>query len=426
MSPDISGEIVAVKSEPSAASTDRIREQFPTLQRVAGRHQVAYFDGPGGTQVPRRVVQAMTEYLYEHNANTHWHYPSSEETDAMLAGAREAAADLLGAAPGEIAFGANMTTLTFHLARALGRAWGPGDEIVVTELDHHANVAPWQAVQRERGVTLRTVAMIPETGQLDWAALENAITSRTRMLAIGAASNALGTVSDVQRAAEMVHSAGGLCFVDAVHYAPHVLVDVRRLDCDFLACSAYKFYGPHVGVLYGRSGLVERLDVTKLAPAPEEAPERLETGTLNHEGIAGAGAAVEFLASLGAGEGRRARLASAFAALHQRGQALLERLWHGLKAIRGVRLYGPEPGRPRTPTVAFTLQGHDPGDVARALATAGVFVSHGDFYASTVVPRLGLGAGGLVRAGCACYTTESEVDRLIAGVEGLAGRLSRP
>ena len=191
-----------------------------------------------------------------------------------------------------------MTTLTFHLARALGRGWGTGDEIVVTELDHHANVAPWQAVERERGVTLRTVPLIPETGQLDWTALEAAITSRTRLLAIGAASNALGTISDVARAASLVHAAGGLCFVDAVHYAPHVLVDVRRLDCDFLACSAYKFYGPHVGILYGRSGLVERLDVPKLVPAPEEAPERLETGTLNHEGIAGAAAAVEFLASL--------------------------------------------------------------------------------------------------------------------------------
>ena len=407
------------------ASTDRIREQFPALQRLIGGRGVAYFDGPGGTQVPRTVVETMTDYLYQHNANTHWHYPSSEETDAMLAGARGALADFLGAAPGEIAFGANMTTLTFHLARSLGRSWGPGDEIVVTELDHHANVAPWQAVQRERGVTLRTVPLIPEHGRLDWTALEAAMTPRTRLLAIGAASNALGTISEVERAAALVHAAGGLCFVDAVHYAPHVLVDVRRLDCDFLACSAYKFYGPHVGVLYGRAGLVDRLDVPKLAPAPEEAPERLETGTLNHEGIAGAAAAVEFLASLGTGDTRRGRLQAAFEGLHLRGQALLERLWNGLSGISGVRLYGPEPGTPRTPTVAFTVRDHGSDDVARALGRAGVFVSNGDFYASTVVERLGLGAGGLVRAGCACYTTEAEVDGLIAGVKELRRSLSR-
>jgi cysteine desulfurase family protein (TIGR01976 family) len=361
----------------------------------------------------------MTEYLYRHNANTHWHYPTSQETDAMLAGAREAVADLLGATPGEVAFGANMTTLTFHLARSLGRGWGAGDEIVVTELDHQANVAPWQAVQRERGVTLRTIPMIPETGQLDWAALEDALTPRTRLLAIGAASNALGTISDVERAVGLAHAAGALCFVDAVHYAPHVLVDVRRLGCDFLACSAYKFYGPHVGILYGRSGLVERLDVPKLVPAPEEAPERLETGTLNHEGIAGAAAAVEFLASIAAGGTRRERLRAGFDSLHRAGQGLLERLWMGLRRIVGVRLYGPEPGQPRTPTVAFTVEGHDSDEVARALARAGVFVSNGDFYASVVVQRLGLGPAGLVRAGCACYTTESEVDRLVEGVAEL-------
>jgi len=407
------------------ASTDRIREQFPALQRLMGGRGVAYFDGPGGTQVPRTVVETMTDYLYQHNANTHWHYPSSKETDAMLAGARGALADFLGAAPGEVALGANMTTLTFHLARSLGRNWGPGDEIVVTELDHQANVAPWQAVQRERGVTLRTVPLIPEHGRLDWTALEAAITPRTRLLAIGAASNALGTISEVERAAALVHAAGGLCFVDAVHYAPHVLVDVRRLDCDFLACSAYKFYGPHVGVLYGRAGLVDRLDVPKLVPAPEEAPERLETGTLNHEGIAGAAAAVEFLASLGTGDTRRGRLQAAFEGLHLRGQALLERLWNGLSGIPGVRLYGPEPGTPRTPTVAFTVRDHGSDDVARALGRAGVFVSNGDFYASTVVERLGLGAGGLVRAGCACYTSEAEVDSLMAGVKELRRSLSR-
>jgi cysteine desulfurase family protein (TIGR01976 family) len=398
----------------------RLRAAFPALERRAGSVPVAYFDGPGGTQVPRQVVEAMADYLYHHNANTHWHYPTSRETDAILAAARETLADFLGASAEDIAFGANMTTLTFHLARGLGRAWGPGDEIVVTELDHHANIAPWQALQRERGVTLRTAPLVPETGQLDWVALEGMLSPRTRLLAIGAASNALGTVSDVARAAALIHRAGGLCFVDAVHYAPHHLVDVRRLDCDFLACSAYKFYGPHVGVLYGRAGLVGELDLPKLAPAPETAPERLETGTLNHEGIAGAAAAVEFLASLSAGRSRRERLERAFEALHSRGRQLLERMWRGLERVRGVRLYGPQPNQPRTPTVAFTLAGRSSDQVAESLAGEGVFVSNGDFYATTVVARLGLAQEGLVRAGCACYTTEEEVDRLVEGVARLA------
>jgi cysteine desulfurase family protein (TIGR01976 family) len=406
------------------ATPAEIRARFPALARRHAGHPVAYFDGPGGTQVPQAVVDAMADYLLHHNANTHWRYPTSEETDRLLAGAREALADLLGATPAEIAFGANMTTLTFHLGRALGRGWGAGDEVLVTELDHHANVAPWQALARERGVTLRSVPLVLATGELDWTALERLLSPRTRLVAIGAASNALGTINDVTRACALARAAGALTFVDAVHYAPHALVDVRAIGCDFLACSAYKFYGPHVGILYGRRDRFEALDVPKLAPAPETAPERLETGTLNHEGIVGAGAAVEFLASLaGAGsqEGtRRDRLARALSALHQRGQELVGRLWTGLEGLEDVRLYGPPPGRPRTPTVAFTVQGRTTDDVATALAADGVFVSNGDFYATTVVERLGLSASGLVRAGCACYTTTDEVDRLVEGVRRLA------
>jgi cysteine desulfurase family protein (TIGR01976 family) len=398
------------------ASTEIIRTHFPALQRRHRGHPVAYFDGPGGTQVPRSVVDAMTDYLLNHNANTHWHYPTSEETDAMIASARAALADLLGASPAEVAFGANMTTLTFHLARALGRGWGPADEVVITELDHHANVAPWRALERERGVTVRSVPMVPGTGQLDWTAFEHALGPRTRLVAVGAASNALGTITDVARAAELARAAGALSFVDAVHYTPHQLVDVRVLQCDFLACSAYKFYGPHIGILYGRKDRLERLQVPKLDPAPETVPERMETGTQNHEGIAGAAAAVEFLGSLAAGGNRRERLRQTFGELHARGQALLERLWRGLEAIPGVTLYGPPPGQPRTPTVAFTVAGRSSDEVARALAEEGVFVSNGDFYATSVVARLGLTAHGLVRAGCACYTTEEEVDRLVDGV----------
>jgi cysteine desulfurase family protein (TIGR01976 family) len=397
-------------------SPEEIRERFPALERWHRGHPVAYFDGPGGSQVPRSVTDAVAEYLLHHNANTHWRYPTSEETDRIIAGAREALADFLGAAPAEIVFGANMTTLTFHLGRALGRGWQPGDEVIVTELDHHANVAPWRALEPERGVTVRSVPLVPETGELDWPALERAFSPATRLLAIGAASNALGTVSDVARACALARTAGALSFVDAVHYAPHALVDVKAIDCDFLACSAYKFYGPHVGILYGRRDRLEALDAPKLAPAPETAPERLETGTLNHEGIAGAGAAVDFLASLAAEGLRRARLQRSFAALHRRGQELVERLWNGLGEIRGVTRYGPPPGRPRTPTVSFTVAGRASDDVASALADDGLFASSGDFYATTVVERLGLSGQGLVRAGCACYSTTEEVDRLLASV----------
>ena len=400
---------------------DAIRSQFPALSRTHNGLLVAYFDGPGGTQVPRVAVEAMADYLYHHNANTHWQYPSSMETDAMLAGARQALADFLGADPHEVAFGANMTTLTFHLARGLGRAWGPRDEVVVTELDHHANVAPWRALERDRGVTVRVVPLDTATGQLDWNVLEATLGPRTRLLAIGAASNALGTITDVTRAARLAHEAGALCFVDAVHYAPHSLVDVRRLDCDFLACSAYKFYGPHVGILYGRAALLEQLEIPKLAPAPDSAPERLETGTLNHEGIAGAAAAVDFLASLAPGRTRRESLARAYTELHLRGQRLFVRLWRGLSAIPGVRIVGPEPGMPRTPTIAFSLQGRHPDEISRVLGQEGVFVSSGDFYASTVVERLGLAPAGLVRAGCACYTTEEDIDRLVEGVARIGG-----
>ena len=397
-----------------------LRSRFPALRRRHNGHEIAYLDGPGGTQVPRSVVDAMADYLLNHNANTHWAYPTSAETDAMLDASRATLADFLNASPKEIAFANNMTTGTFHLARALGRGWGPGDEIVITDLDHHANVAPWRALERERGITIRRVTVNLATGQLDFDSLRAALGPRTRLLAIGAASNALGTISDVTTATRLAHEAGALVFVDAVHYAPHELVDVRAIDCDFLGCSSYKFYGPHAGIIYGREALLAALDTPRLEPAPDYAPERLETGTQNHEGIIGAAAAVEFLASLG-GEAptRRERLRRAYAALHREGQALCAQLWNGLAAIDGVTLYGPPPGQPRTPTVSFTVSGHDSESVTRALAARGVFTSHGDFYASTVVAQLGHAADGLVRVGAACYTTAGEIDRVIEGVKAI-------
>jgi cysteine desulfurase family protein (TIGR01976 family) len=400
------------------SSVSEIRKHFPALERVHNGYPVAYFDGPGGTQVPRYVVEMMSDYLYHHNANTHWAYPTSAETDAALEHAREVCAEFLNAAAAEIAFGANMTTLTYHLSRALAIDFSPSDEIVITELDHHANIDPWRHLAIERGITIHTVRMDTETGQLNWDDLERFVGPKTRVLAIGAASNALGTINDLPRAIELAHNAGALVFVDAVHYAPHALIDVRKLDCDFLGMSAYKFYGPHVGVLFAKRALLEEIDFPKLVPAPDYAPENAETGTQNQEGMVGTAAAIEFLASLGGQSHRRESLRSFFQEMHSRNYRLFDRLWRGLSVIPRVRLYGPTPDLPRTPTLAFTIEGCSSTDAARRLSDKGLFLSHGDFYAATVVKRLGL--EGLIRAGCACYTTEEEIDRLIDGVDEIS------
>ena len=406
----------------SVSSVEEIRAQFPALSRVHLNQPVAYFDGPGGTQVPRAVVEAMADYLYHHNANTHWAYPTSHETDVAIETAREICADFVNASPAEIVFGANMTTMTFHLARALGRDWRAGDEIIVTELDHHANIDPWKRLAKELDITVRQVRMLTESGQIDWHDFDQAISDRTRLIAIGAASNALGTVNDLERAVAGARSKNAKVFVDGVHYVPHELIDVRKLDCDFLGMSAYKFYGPHIGLMYCKQELLESIDFPKLVPSPDSGPERSETGTLNQEGIVGAGAAVEFLASL-AKDGsltRRQRLENVYAELHRRSDALVRILWDGLRGISGVRMFGPPPEQRRTATVSFIVEGVTSTEVATRLAERGLFLSHGDFYAATVIDRLGLVPEGLVRAGCACYTTEDEVKRLIAGVAEIA------
>jgi cysteine desulfurase family protein (TIGR01976 family) len=392
-------------------SVNDIRQHFPALERVHNGYPVAYFDGPGGTQVPRYVVEQMSDYLYHHNANTHWAYPTSAETDAALAHAREVFAQFLNASPTEIAFGANMTTLTLHLSRALSLSYAPGDEIVVTELDHHANIDPWRRLELERGVTIRTVRMDTTTGQLNRDDLERYIGPKTKLLAIGAASNALGTINDLKRVITMAHSVGALVFVDAVHYAPHTLLDVKDLDCDFVGMSAYKFYGPHIGVLYAKRELYEQINFPRLVPAPDYAPENAETGTQNQEGMVGAAAAVEYLASLGRGAGLRENLRSVFQETHARNMTLFTRLWNALSSMARVTLYGPPPDSARTPTLSFTIDGCTSTDAARRFAEKGLFLSHGDFYAYTIVQRLGV--EGLIRAGCAIYTTESEIDRLI-------------
>jgi cysteine desulfurase family protein (TIGR01976 family) len=401
-------------------SLESIRADFPALQRRENGHEVAYFDGPGGTQVPRDVADAVTDYLFHHNANTHWAYPTSAETDAMLDDARRVFADFFNATPADVSFGNNMTTIAFHLSRGLARNWKEGDEIVVTEMDHHANVAPWRAIARERGLTVKSVPLDPCTFRHDAAAFAAAIGERTKLVAIGAASNALGTITDIKAVCAKAREVGAISFIDAVHFAPHNLLDVQAIGCDFLACSSYKFYGPHAGVLYGKRQLVDVLDIPKLEPAPEDAPERLETGTQNHEGIIGAAAAVNYIASIGGETGtRRERLARAFAALHERGEELFIQLWEGLIAIDGVTIYGPPPGTPRTPTVSFTLRGYSTEAVARHLVGLGVYASNGDFYAKTVAERLGRGEDGFVRAGAACYTSAEEIDRLINGVRTL-------
>ena len=393
------------------------------MERTHHGHPIAYFDGPGGTQVPRAVTNAMVDYLHGHNANTHWPYPTSVETDAALARARSVFAAFLNADPGEVIFGANMTTLTLHASRALARSFPAGAEIVVTELDHHANIDPWRELEKDYDLVVRTAPMIPETGQLDWTELQRLVTKKTALLAIGAASNAIGTINNSKRAADLAHAAGALVYVDGVHYAPHRLPDVQAWDADFFACSPYKFYGPHLGVLYGKRHLLDRLDPPRLLPAGQEAPERFETGTLNHEGIVGAAAAVEWLAGLSGGDRPlRERLDAAYLELRSRGEGLLERLWLGLGEIDGVTLYGPPPGEPRTDTVGFTVAGHRSEDVTRSLVESGVFTSCGDFYAQTVVERLGLAPDGLVRAGCAAYTTAGEVDRLVRGIDEIVKR----
>jgi len=418
---------ITLKPGYSIASTAEIRAAFPALERIHRGYPVAYFDGPGGTQVPRVVVDAMGDYLLRHNANTHWSFPSSAETDAAILEARQVLADFLNAKPAEIVFGSNMTSLTFHLARALGRRLGPRDAIVVTELDHHANIDPWRELARERGVTILQVPMIAETGELDWAELNRCLNDhRTRLLAIGAASNALGTVNDIARAVALARESDILSFVDAVHFAPHQLVDVQAWGCDFLACSTYKFYGPHLGVLFGRQEKLEALEVAKLQPAPESAPERIETGTQNHEGIVGAAAAVAYLGSLarqtdGTTPGPlRTRLQAVFEILHERGSALLKHLWDELSSVEGVQLYGPPPTAPRTPTLALTVRGKQALQVSRLLADRGIFASHGDFYASTAARRLGVYDSGFVRLGCACYTTRDETDRVVETLRAIA------
>lgn len=403
-----------------------VRPHFPALRRTVAGEPAAFLDGPAGTQVPTRVIEAVADYLAHHNANTHGEFATSAETDRILTDAREAVADFIGAPSGrEIAFGASMTALTFSFSRALAQEWEPGDEIVVTDLDHQANVAPWRRAAEDRGARVRVLPFDPETLTLRYDALEEILGPRTRLVAVGCASNAVGTINDVARVAALAREAGALTYADAVHLAPHRVIDVRAMGCDFLAFSAYKFFGPHVGILWGRAEHLERLRPYKVPPSSDAVPERWESGTLNHEGIAGTLAAIEWIAALAEdAEGdRRGRLRSAMARLERAEEAAFERLLAGVSAVPGARVYGPPGGTPRTPTLAFTLEGRSAEEIARYLGERGIFVWNGDFYASTVVERLGLAdRGGLVRVGLAPYNTVAEIDRLLAALSEIAGR----
>lgn len=405
-----------------------VRPLFPALsEQVAGRPAV-FFDAPGGTQVPQPVIDAISAYLSHSNANLHGAFSTSRRSDAIVEGAHQAMADLLGCDPDEVYFGQNMTSLTFALSRAIGRDLGPGDEVLVTRLDHDANVAPWRALA-ERGATIREADVDIEDCTLDMADLEAKINTNTRIVAVGYASNAVGTINDVRRVVDRAHRVGALVFVDAVHYAPHGPIDVRDLDCDFLACSVYKFFGPHTGCIYGKRQRLQSLTPYKVRPATDELPGRWMTGTQSHESLAGVTAAVDYLAGLanpGASPGvdRRASLLAAMSTIKAYERALSERMIAGLLAIPGLTFYGirePERFDQRTPTVAFRLAGKTPRAVAEALGERGIFVWDGNYYALNLSERLGVeDHGGMVRVGLAHYNTAEEVDRLIAAVREIA------
>ena len=396
-----------------------VRKQFPSLSQTQDGKPVVYFDNPGGTQVPQTVIDAMVQYLLRDNSNHGGAFLTSRRSDAMLEEAHQAMADMLGAASrDEIVFGPNMTTLTMSLSRALAKGVKPGDEVIVTRLDHDANISPWMLLARDTGATLRWVDFRPEDCTLNLDDLERQLSQKTKIVACGLASNAVGTINDVEMISRMAHAFGALVFVDAVQYAPHGPMNVRALDCDFLVCSAYKFFGPHEGVLYGKLDFLDRLPAYKVRPAGNRPPYKFETGTQNHEGIAGTLAAVEYLASLSGDKGtRRERILWSMKRIQDYERGLVTHLIEGLRRIKGLRIYGiTEPDRfdQRVPTVAFRIEGFPPRRIAESLGERGIFVWDGNYYALAVTERLDVeDKGGMVRVGLVHYNTMEEVDRLL-------------
>ena len=410
---------------PSAIDLDlqAVRRQFPALGLKIDGQPAVYLDNPAGTQVPQRVIDRTADYWRTMNANQGGSFATSRRSDALMADVRQAAATFVNAASAdEIVFGPNMTTLTFAVSRAIGRELRPGDEIVVTRLEHDANVSPWLALQ-ERGVTVRFVDIIVPECTLDMHDLHRQLSARTRLVAVTHASNAVGTVPDLAEVSRAAHAAGAWLWVDAVHYGPHGSIDVRAIDCDFLVCSSYKFYGPHQGILYGRRELLERLHPYKVRPASDEGPTRWETGTQNHECLAGLLGALEYLAELGGADRVvRPALEAAMHRIRAHERALAARLIDGLQQIAGIQIYGitdPQALDHRVPTVSLTWPPHRPEALARWLAAHQVFTWHGNHYATEVIARLGLvEQGGTLRIGMAHYNTASEVDLVL---ELLAG-----
>ena len=407
-----------------------LRVHFPSLNQELNGLPVVFMDNPAGTQVPQQVIDATTRYYLEANANVGGTFLTSKRTDATVGGAREAMADLLGAAsPSEIVFGPNMTTLTFSLSRAIGRTFKPGDEILVTTLDHNANIDPWAALEEERGAVIRRAEITGPDCTLDMEDVLSKINERTRIVAVGYASNAAGTINDLAPIIAQAHEVGALVFVDAVQYAPHAPIDVQALGCDFLACSAYKFFGPHIGILYGRAELLESLPAYKVRPSKNSAPNRWETGTQNHECLAGVTAAVDYLALVGReygasfadhfqnATGRRHYLLAGMAALQAYEADLCQRMLKGLMELPGLRVWGitdPARASERVPTVACTWDAMSPEQTATYLSERGIFTWSGNYYALALMERLGLeGHGGALRIGLAHYNTAAEVDRLI-------------
>ncbi|HET7258362.1 MAG TPA: cysteine desulfurase-like protein [Candidatus Acidoferrum sp.] len=421
---------VVQETQSKPLDTAWVRAQFPSLQLEVNGHPAAFLDGPAGTQVPRQVMAAVQNYYLNANANTCGAFATSRSTDQIIAAARAAMADFFHCDKDEVVFGQNMTTITFALARAIGRELRPGDEVVVTTLDHDANVAPWRALE-EKGVVVRQVDIHESDCTLDMEDLKRKITSKTKIVAVGYASNAVGTINPVGEITSLAHAAGALMFVDAVHYAPHGPIDVRELNCDFLVCSPYKFFGPHMGTLYGKRELLQRFQPYKVRPAPDSLPDRWETGTQVQELIAGIGAAVDYLAELGrrcnpGATSRRDALLAAYRATRQHEMALFSHLAEGLLAISGLRFFGisdPKRFQERCSTVSVRLGNHHPTEVARFLGERGIFTWDGNYYALNLTERLGVeSSGGLLRMGLVHYNTEQEVDRLLSALQQMAAR----
>ena len=422
-----------------------VRSQFPALAQTVNGHLAAFLDGPGGTQVPQRVIDAISDYLRHNNANTGGAYATSRRTDAMIAEVRSAMADFLHCGADEVAFGPNMTTLTFAISRSIGRDLKPGDEIVVTRLDHDANVSPWLAMAEDRGITVRWAEIHDEDCTLDMADLASKINSKTKLVAAGYASNAVGTINPIKEIVKLAHAAGALAYIDAVHYGPHGLIDVAALGCDFLACSTYKFFGPHMGVLFGKREHLKHLRPYKVRPNTNAIPNCWEWGTLNHECIAGIAACVEYLADLGrralesggdgnsCGDGRlgrpssearplsrRAAIEAAYVAIHEHESALLKRLIAGLVKIPALKIYGiTDPARfhERCATLAIRIPNHTPLGLSTKLGDRGFFTWDGNYYALNLTEHLDVEkSGGFLRIGLVHYNTVEEVDRLLAAL----------